>query len=79
MQRGFLCSPNSPRLDITPRDGRLFETSLRPSLDSLVGFAIIELEYESVDGGRYYEREKHQSRQSRELNLRKDIRIIKKN
>ncbi|TGZ53241.1 hypothetical protein DBV15_01614 [Temnothorax longispinosus] len=52
-QRGFLCSPNSPRLDITPRDRRLFETSLRPSLDSLVGFIVIELEYESVDGGRY--------------------------
>lgn len=51
MQRGFLCSPNSPRLDITLRDGRLFETSLRPSLDSLVGFAVIELEYESVEEG----------------------------
>ncbi|KAH0948161.1 hypothetical protein HN011_006543 [Eciton burchellii] len=42
MQRGFLCSSNSPRLDITPGDEWLFETSVRPqrhlsSLNSSVG------------------------------------------
>lgn len=77
MQRGFLCSPNSPRLDIMPRDGRLFETSLRPSLDSLVGSAVIELEYESTEEGTKKERSMKPVLQSRESNLQKKT-IIKK-